>query len=119
MGRRLRQTCIRARLLSRAAANLIGDAVVYTPEGGRVEVLLSDAQLGIENTCSPIPEAELSRLFEPFYTRSSSRDRTENGTGLGLYIVRRNLERISIPYKAENTDTGFKITLFINGAGAE
>lgn len=106
-----------ADLLYRAAANLVGNAVMYTSEGGIIHLLLSEEELSIENTCLPIPAEELSRLFEPFYTRSSSRDRTENGTGLGLYIVKRNLERLSIPYQAENTTAGFKVTLYIDGVG--
>lgn len=98
--------------LARVIANLVGNAVLYTPAGGEIRIVLSEELLQIENECKEIPEEELDKLFEPFYTRSSSRDRTENGTGLGLYIVKRNLERLSIPYRAENTRIGFRITLF-------
>ena len=98
-------------LLYRALANLIGNAVMYTPKNGVIHIALTANQLDIENECSHIPEEELQKLFEPFYTRSGSRDKTVSGTGLGLYIVKRNLERLSISYHIQNTDTGFKITL--------
>jgi len=35
-----------------------------------------------------IPEAELERVFEPFYRLESSRNRDTGGTGLGLSIAR-------------------------------
>lgn len=98
-------------LLYRAIFNLIGNAVTYTPVGGDIRIVLSNERLVIENECVPIPDEEMQKLFEPFYTRSKSRDRMVSGTGLGLYIVKRNLERLAIPYQAESTKTGFKITL--------
>lgn len=103
-----------AESLTRVIANLIGNAVLYTPAGGKIRITLSEEQLQIENESRMIPEEELAKLFEPFYTRSSSRDRTENGTGLGLYIVKRNLERMSIPYQAGNSPNGFMITMFFH-----
>lgn len=99
----------------KAVSNLIANAVRYTPRGGSIaisthmegKVLL----FSIENDCTPIPEDEIEKLFEPFYTRNYSRNKVESGTGLGLYIVRRSLERLGIPYKAESTESGFKITM--------
>lgn len=97
--------------LYRVMMNLIGNAVKYTPPTGTICIKLAQERLVIENQCSYIPEEEMQKLFEPFYTRSSSRDKSVSGTGLGLYIVKRNLERLSIRYQAESTETGFKITL--------
>lgn len=99
-------------VLYRAIANLISNAILYTPPEGEVHIILSDNRLIIENNCGPIMEEEMQKLFEPFYTRSSSRDKLVSGTGLGLYIVKRNLERLSIPYQAESLEEWFRITLF-------
>ena len=100
--------------LYRAITNLIGNAVRYTPEHGVIHIKLANGCLEIENQCFLIPEGELPKLFEPFYTRSDSRDKSVSGTGLGLYIVKRNLERLSIPYEVCNTETGFKVVLFLD-----
>lgn len=103
-------------LLYRVISNLISNAARYTPPGGRITIAIDQAdglrRLSVENDCDPIPEEELPKLFEPFYTRSFSRDRLKSGTGLGLYIVRRHLERLGIPYKAANTERGLRISLF-------
>lgn len=96
----------------RVLANLVNNAVLYTPPAGEIRITLTKECLEIENECSPIPPEDIPKLFEPFYTRSSSRNRSVSGTGLGLYIVKRNLERLSIPYEAVNSANGFKITLF-------
>lgn len=98
-------------ILRRALANIVSNAARYTPDGGQVCVALSDGRLSIENECEAIPDGELEKLFEPFYTRDSSRDKTQSGTGLGLYIVKRSMERLHIPYDLSNTETGIKITL--------
>jgi len=101
--------------LYRAISNLISNAVRYAPRNGEIHVTIAGEgtkrQLSIENECEPIPKDEIPKLFEPFYTRSYSRDKTKSGTGLGLYIVRRSLERLDIPYEANNTDLGFQVSL--------
>lgn len=104
-------------MLYRAISNLISNAVRYTPQNGEIRVAIVEEETGrrlyIENECEPIPADELAKLFEPFYTRSYSRDKAKSGTGLGLYIVRRSLERLNIPYEAENTESGFRVSLMI------
>lgn len=96
-------------------SNLISNAVRYTPRGGAVRIYVdgddTTRRLIIENECEPIPQEELPKLFEPFYTRSYSRDKAESGTGLGLYIAKRSLERLGMPYEAKSTETGFWIAV--------
>lgn len=102
-------------IFRRALGNLISNAVRYTPANGKISISVHTdgcgRYLSIENECDLIPQEELEKLFEPFYTCSYSRSKTESGTGLGLYIVRRSLERLNIPYEAGTTETGLKITL--------
>lgn len=102
-------------VFGKAVSNLIANAVRYTPNGSNISVSSytegGTLLFSIENDCAPIPDDEIDKLFEPFYTRNYSRNKVESGTGLGLYIVRRSLERLGIPYKAESMQSGFKITM--------
>jgi signal transduction histidine kinase len=75
--------------IKRAIANLIDNAIHY---GGEANVSLK-RQAGhfdlIIDDCGPgIPEAELERVFRPFYRLEQSRNRASGGTGLGLAIAR-------------------------------
>ena len=103
--------------LARAVGNLIGNAARHAPAGGAVRVSLRGGVLEVENECAHIADDELPKLFEPFYTRSLSRGRDgSSGTGLGLFIVRRLLERLRIPYRAESTGDSIRVTLTLGGA---
>jgi two-component system sensor kinase Ihk len=113
VNKELRHTVIVAdpSILYRIFTNLFSNAVHYTPNGGKINIVLSEDYFSIENQCAPIPDEELQKLFEPFFTRSYNRDKTESGTGLGLYIVKRNLERLGINYDMKQTGLGLKISL--------
>ncbi len=75
--------------LRRAFANLVDNAIKY---GHRVRVRTSVEQqcfkITFEDDGPGIPEAELNRVFEPFYRTETSRNRETGGTGLGLAVVR-------------------------------
>lgn len=72
------------------AANLLSNALKYTPEGGTVTVTTgtegAHATLAVRDTGAPIPQREAARVFERFY-RGSGALRT-GGAGLGLSIAR-------------------------------
>ena len=76
--------------------NLVDNAVRYTPEGGRVQVLirgsgdLGGPQLEVSDTGPGIPPLERARAFDRFHRRASA---PEGGCGLGLAIVKAVAER--------------------------
>jgi signal transduction histidine kinase len=78
----------RARM-QRVIANLLDNALKFTPEGGTVKVRLESnsrqAVLTVQDTGPGIPEQELQRVFERFYRTDTSR--TTSGYGLGLSLV--------------------------------
>ncbi|RMF72047.1 MAG: PAS domain-containing protein [Planctomycetota bacterium] len=72
--------------------NLIGNAIKYTPEGGRVDVALSTDDshvfVTVHDTGIGISPEDQERIFEKFYRVSSEEVQSIVGTGLGLAIAR-------------------------------
>lgn len=101
------------KLLRTTLSNIILNALKYTEKAGEIHIFFveEEAVLSVENQCVNIPEETLKKLFEPFYTVDYSRHRSKSGTGLGLYIVRKNLERLRLPYELENTPLGIKFSI--------
>ena len=75
----------------RLAANLIGNAVKYTPPGGRVDVRLTDGGshvlLEVADTGQGIPDSALPYIFDRFYRVQPNDPSPEKGLGLGLSFV--------------------------------
>ena len=76
--------------IEQAAANLIDNAVKYTPKGGRVvvdvETVEGRAVLRVRDTGPGIPASELPRIWERLFR--GDRSRTSRGLGLGLSLVK-------------------------------
>ena len=72
--------------------NLLSNAVKFTPAGGTVSIRLAPASdavvLTISDTGIGIPEADLPRLGDPFFQSGDVHRRNQEGTGLGLSVVR-------------------------------
>jgi two-component system OmpR family sensor kinase len=72
-------------------ANLVGNALVHTPEGTplHVSVRREDGLVALEvrDQGPGMPEDVASQAFERFYRADPSRSRHKGGTGLGLSIV--------------------------------
>jgi histidine kinase len=72
--------------------NLIGNAIRYTPEDGRIAVRVwredGQALVAVEDSGIGIPPEALPYLFERFYRVDPSRSRGSGGSGIGLTIAR-------------------------------
>ncbi|TDR45638.1 two-component system heavy metal sensor histidine kinase CusS [Tahibacter aquaticus] len=77
-------------MLRRALGNLLTNAIRYTPDGGAIVVCVSTSTsavtITIENPGPTIPPDQIVRIFDRFYRGNASRQRTEEGAGLGLAI---------------------------------
>lgn len=86
-----------AQTLVEAVSNLIANAVVYSPRGGRVAVTVKSVDDVVEIAVSDqgvgISEADRERVFERFYRADDARSRRTGGTGLGLAIVKHATQR--------------------------
>jgi signal transduction histidine kinase len=109
--------------------NLVSNAVRFSPDGGVIRVLAAatattDSADAIEVTVADsgpgIPEADLPRLFEPFFTggavsRHTSGDfqHMSRGMGLGLSVVKRfvDLHGGAVTVQTSPTGTQFHVTL--------
>ncbi|MEG0882725.1 MAG: sensor histidine kinase, partial [Janthinobacterium sp.] len=85
-----------ALLLHELLANLVDNALRYTPQGGSVILRVRAAQAGqehgavleVEDSGPGIPPAERERVFTPFYRVGTALESNPGGAGLGLAIVR-------------------------------
>jgi PAS domain S-box-containing protein len=81
-----------ATLLRQAVANLVDNAIKYTPPKGRVTVRARQPkgvqQFIIEDTGLGVAPADQPRLFEKFFRARGAEGRREKGSGLGLAIVK-------------------------------
>ena len=93
-----RESNVRARgdtaSLSMLLANLLDNALRYTPEGGRIDVAVDDdaghAVISVADTGPGIPAQDRERVFDRFHRGANTDDgRGPTGSGLGLSIVKR------------------------------
>jgi PAS domain S-box-containing protein len=79
--------------LEQILSNLIGNALKFTPKGGKISIVTRDEEnrrlvIEVSDTGIGIPADALSRIFSPFEQGDSSIHRRYGGLGLGLSIAR-------------------------------
>jgi PAS domain S-box-containing protein len=104
--------------LHQVIANLVDNAVKFTPAGGRVEVRLagveSRVRITVSDTGKGIAAAFLPHVFDPFRQADAVEARARGGLGLGLAIVRRIVELHTGTVSASSEGEGKGATFIVD-----
>lgn len=114
-------------ILETVFENVLENAAGFSPDGGRVSVSLrrvdDDLEARVEDQGPGVPEHKLSRIFERYVSDRPSPgvdDITRHGGlhfGIGLWIVRRNVEAMGGSVHAENRDeSGLRVVIRLPAA---
>jgi two-component system sensor histidine kinase BaeS len=91
-------------------SNLVGNAIRYVPEGGRVWVAANEIATGLRVTVNDngegISAEDLPFIFDRFWRKEKSRARLSGGTGLGLAITKQLVEAQGGTIEARNLEEG-------------
>lgn len=90
--------------------NYMQNAISHINGGNQITLSAEDMgqsyRVTVFNSSAPIPEEELPRIWDSFYRLDKSRNRTGRESGLGLSIVKSNMELLGGGYGVENTEGG-------------
>jgi signal transduction histidine kinase len=99
-------------LLAQALANLLDNAIKYTPPGGRVTLSAHHGPVIIITDTGPgIPEAERERVLERFVRLDG--DRSTPGNGLGLSLVNAVAKLHGATLRLEDNHPGLRVSLML------
>ncbi len=96
---------------------LLSNAIKYTPENGKIEVLITQkndgAYLQLKDNGIGIQSEDLGRIFDKGFTGENGRTAQQHSTGLGLYLAKKLAEKLGVELTAESQwDEGTTMTLF-------
>lgn len=100
--------------MEQAVANLLSNALRFTPEGKSIYISLTGMRLTIENEGAPIPEEQLPHIWDAFYKAGVCQGESV-GSGLGLAIVKKLLDLHGFACGAENTARGVLFWIDFSG----
>jgi len=110
--------CVDPEAIEKVIVNLVGNALKFTEERGRIDVMASlqadgGVQLVVKDEGAGIPPAQLSRIFDRFAQVDGSTTRRHEGTGIGLSLVKELVELHGGRVWAESEGLGFGTKMFV------
>jgi signal transduction histidine kinase len=111
-----------AHALERVVMNLLGNAIKFTPDGGKVTVTVSQtasqASLTVRDTGMGIAQEDQEHLFTRFFRASAATHHAIQGTGLGLSIVHSIVTQHDGRVEVDSTPgAGTAVTVLLPRAG--
>ena len=103
--------------IAQVVSNLVGNALYHGDRAQPVAVRLRIAStafvLDVSNKGEPIPRETLPHVFDPFRRAVASREKSPNGLGLGLYIVKHIVDAHggSVTVRSDDDVTTFTVSL--------
>lgn len=105
--------------LAQVISNLLNNAAKYTPEGGRIRLLVErrggDAVISVEDNGLGIPAEMLDRIFEMFAQIDQPAEKAYTGLGIGLTLVKSLVEmhegQIKVESEGRNQGSKFSVQL--------
>ena len=98
--------------LDKVLSNVVSNAVKYSSEGSSIQIYDDEEYLYIDNPCKPLSEEAQKNLFKIFY-HTQVINKPQNGTGLGLYIVKNILESYDLEYSFKPYEQGMRFKIRI------
>lgn len=106
-------------MINQVVANLLANALKYTPAGGKIAISLgrkeNEAVFTVSDNGQGIAPGKIGRVFDKFFMVEGRAAREKKSLGLGLYIARKFIEahhgRISAESPGEGQGTTFSFTL--------
>jgi signal transduction histidine kinase len=102
-------------LLKRAVANIVENALKYSPRKSKVEIMYSlnstGARIEVIDQGKGIPKEYQTKIFDRFYRIDKSRSRNTGGTGLGLAITQEIVRLFKGKIELESDTTGSKFVI--------
>ena len=111
-------------LLMQVFVNLIGNAIKYTPNSGRVGISVSvegkEVRVRIADSGIGIPKSDLPKIFDKFYRSDAAKEASLSGTGLGLAVARYIVETHGGRVEVESIEgSGSTFTVYMPSHEAE
>jgi signal transduction histidine kinase len=102
-------------LLRRALENVLRNAIRYAPGDSEVSIQVEDdgtaTVIAVRDRGPGVPEADVSRLVQPFFRVDAARDAVRGGVGLGLSIAHRAMHLHHGSLRIENAHPGLRVSM--------
>lgn len=104
-------------LLRRAIENVLRNGIRYSPKHSEIQLSVDEnereAVITVRDFGPGVPEAAISRIFDPFFRVEDARDTNGGGSGMGLSIAKRAVQVHHGGITAENASPGLRVQITI------